>query len=409
MKTVFRKLFDVISMFVIAVGFEAGGLVVDVKPRWRRARCPRCNESCSIHDTRPVRTWRDLAFGAQVFWLRYAPRRVNCAKCGVHVEQVPWAADGSRFTRRLEELVAYLAQQMSKTAVCKLVGIDWRTVGTIVERIIGERLDPTRLDDLSIIGIDELSFRRHHNYVTVVVDHLRKRIIWVGEGKSSETLGKFFAALGPERAKALTHVTMDLSAAYRSAVAEHAPQAELVFDRFHIQRLASDAVDAVRRDEVRGLAGTTEGKALKHLRWALLKSPWNLNEREDQKLAGLQQLNGRIFRAYLLKESLAAILSGRQPNVAQRALDEWRGWASRSRLKPFVKLAGTIKRFSHGIIAYVRTGLSNGPLEGLNNKTRMITRRAYGFHRVQALISMIFLCCGGITLAPPLPGATSTP
>ena len=409
MKTVFRKLFDVISMFVIAVGFEEEGLVADVKPRWRRARCPKCGESCSIHDTRPLRTWRDLAFGKQVFWLRYAPRRVNCVRCGVHVEQVPWAADGSRFTRRLEELVAYLAQQMSKTAVCKLVGIDWRTVGTIVERIIGERLDPTRLDDLTIIGIDELSFRRNHNYVTVIVDHLRKRIIWVGEGKSSVTLAKFFAALGPERARLLTHVTMDLSGAYRSAVTEHAPQAELVFDRFHIQRLASDAVDAVRRDEVRGLAGTTEGKALKHLRWALLKNPWNLKAREEEKLSGLQRLNRKIFRAYLLKESLAAILSGRQPNVAQKALDEWRAWASRSRLKPFVKLAGTIKRFSHGIIAYVRTGLSNGPLEGLNNKTRMITRRAYGFHRVQALISMIFLCCGGITLTPPLPGATSTP
>lgn len=409
MKTVFRKLFDVISMFVIAVGFEEEGLVVDVKPRWRRARCPKCDEPCSIHDTRPVRTWRDLAFGKQVFWLRYAPRRVNCATCGVHVEQVPWATDGSRFTRRLEELVAYLAQQMSKTAVCKLVGIDWRTVGTIVERIIGERLDPTRLDDLTVIGVDELSFRRHHNYVTVIVDHLRKRIIWVGEGKGSETLGKFFDALGPERTKLLTHVTMDLSAAYRSSVTERAPQAELVFDRFHIQKLASEAVDAVRRDEVRGLAGTKEGKALKHLRWAVLKNPWNLTDRQEEKLAGLQQTNRKIYRAYLLKESLAAILSGRQPNVAKTALDEWRSWASRSRLKPFVKLAGTIKRHAHGIIAYVRTGLSNGPLEGLNNKTRMITRRAYGFHRVDALIAMIFLCCGGITLAPPLPGATSTP
>jgi len=342
-------------------------------------------------------------------WLSYAPRRVKCPDHGVHVELVPWARAGSRFTRRCEELIAYLAQQMSKTAVCKLVGIDWRTVGSVVERIIADRLDPTRLDDLSVIGVDELSFRRHHNYVTVVVDHLRKRIVWVGEGKSSETLAKFFDALGPERVKAITHVTMDLSAAYRSIVSERAPQAELVFDRFHIQSLASDALDEVRREEVRGLAGSPEGKSLKHLRWALLKNPWNLTARQEDKLSDLQRLNRRIYRAYLLKESLASILDRRQPNVVQGALESWRKWATRSRLKPFVKLAGTIKRHAHGVIAYVRTGLSNGPTEGLNNKTRMITRRAYGFHRAQALISMIFLCCGGITLSPPLPGATSTP
>jgi transposase len=362
-----------------------------------------------VHDTLAARRWRDLSYGSHLVWLRYAPRRVRCPEHGVHAEFVPWAAAGARFTRRCEELIAYLAQQMSKTAVCKLVGIDWRTVGAVVERIIGERLDPTRLDGLSIIGIDELSFRRHHNYVTVVVDHLRKRIVWVGHGKSSETLAKFFDALGPERVKALTHVTMDLSAAYRSAVAERAPHAQLVFDRFHIQSLASDAVDEVRRDEVRGLAGTEGGKRLKHLRWALLKNPWNLNAKQETKLADLQRTNRKLYRAYLLKESLAAVLDRRQPGVAQHALEAWQRWATRSRLKPFVKLAGTIKRHADGIIAYVRTGLTNGPLEGLNNKTRMITRRAYGFHRVDALMAMIFLCCGGITLSPPLPGATSTP
>jgi len=353
--------------------------------------------------------WRDLAFGETVAMVRYAPRRVHCVTHGVHVEAVPWAAPKSRFTRRMEELVAYLAQQMSKTAVCKLAGIDWRTVGTIVTRIINEKLDPTRLDDLSVIGVDELSFRRNHNYVTVVVDHVRQRIVWVGEGQSSATLAEFFKALGPERAKLLTHVTMDLSAAYRSSVSAHAPQAELVFDRFHIQRLASDAVDAVRRSEVRAAESTNDAKALKGTRWPLLKSAWNLNADESAKLADLQRTNQRIFRAYLLKEGLADILRRRQPGVAARELTRWCNWAARSRLKPFVKLARTIKQFSAGILAYIRTGLSNGPTEGLNNKTRLITRRAYGFHSAQALMAMIFLCCGGITLSPPLPSPTGSP
>lgn len=406
--TVFRRLLGVISMCVDDVGLEGEELVLDVAPSWRRPRCPTCGKSCAIHETREPRFWRDLAFGKTVTMLRYAPRRVDCSTCGVHVEAVPWAAPRSRFTRRLEELVAYLAQQMSKTAVCKLTGIDWRTVGTIIARIISEKLDPTRLDDLTVIGVDELSFRRHHNYVTVVVDHVRQRIIWVGEGKSSDTLAQFFKVLGPERARQLTHVTMDLSAAYRSSVATHAPQAELVFDRFHIQRLASDAVDAVRRDETRAADDSASG-SLKHSRWALLKNPWNLNATEKQKLADLERLNRRVFRAYLLKEKLAEILSRRQPGVAAAELGRWVQWATRSRLKPFVKLARTIKRFTTGIIAYIRTGLSNGPTEGLNNKSRLITRRAYGFHSAPALIAMILLCCGGITLSPPLPSPTGSP
>lgn len=408
-ETVFKRLLGVISTSVEDVGLKGEELVVDVSPRWERPRCPECGEVGTIHETREPRFWRDLVFGKVVTLLRYAPRRVDCEDCGVHVEAVPWAAPRSRFTRRMEELVAYLAQQMSKAAVCKLAGIDWRTVGTIVARIIEEKLDPARLDDLSVIGVDELSFRRHHNYVTVVVDHLRQRIVWVGEGKSSDTLAEFFKALGPERAKLLTHVTMDLSAAYRSSVAKHAPQAELVFDRFHIQRLASDAVDAVRRSEVRAAESSDAAKALKGTRWPLLKSPWNLNVAESAKLADLQRANRNIFRAYLLKEGLADVLRRRQPGVAARELARWCNWASRSKLKPFVKLSRTIKQFSSGILAYIRTGLSNGPTEGLNNKTRLITRRAYGFHSAQALIAMIFLCCGGITLSPPLPSPTGSP
>ncbi|MBA3504361.1 MAG: transposase, partial [Betaproteobacteria bacterium] len=165
----------------------------------------------------------------------------------------------------------------------------------------------------------------------MVVDPVRQRIVWVGEGKSSDTLGEFFKALGPERAKLLTHVTMDLSAAYRSSVSEHAPQAELVFDRFHIQRLASDAVDAVRRGEVRAAEDAETARSLKGTRWALLKSPWNLNAVEAAKLEDLQRANRRIFRAWLLKEKLVDILRRRQPGVAARARTvDWLGDAEQA-------------------------------------------------------------------------------
>ena len=406
--SVFRKLLGCRGLVVRGVGFDEDGLIIDVAPGWRRPRCGKCGRKRPAYDRSAPRRWRHLALGRTVFWLRYAPRRVDCGSCGVVGEAVPWARHLSRFTRDLEEMAAYLAQRMDKTAVRKLLGINWRTVGTIVERIVTERLDPQRLEDLYVIGIDEISFRRNHEYVTVVVDHLKKRVVWTGEGKSGDTLRGFFDEIGEEKAGQIGHVTIDMSAAYIEVVKERAPQAKVAFDRFHVQRLASDAVDEVRRAQVREMAGSVEARALKHTRWALLKNPWDLTPREGEKLAALQRANLPLYRANLLKESLADILDGRQPGVAARRLDEWMSWATHSQLKPFAKLARTIRKHRDGIIEYVRTRLTNGLVEGLNNKTRLITRRAFGFHSAQALTAMIHLCCGGITLDPPLPLPTAS-
>lgn len=400
---VITKVLGITGVVVRSLSLEPRGLVVDVRPRQRKPRCGECGRRQPVYDRSPLRFWRHLALGRTVFWLRYAPRRVECRRCGVRVEEVPWALHMSRFTSPFEDMVAYLAQRMDKTAVCRLMGIDWRTVGTIVERVVADRLDTSKLEELYVIGVDELSFRRHHNYVTVVVDHAKKRVVWTGEGKGADTLGKFFEELGPERTKKLTHVTLDMSNAYISAVDTHAPQAQKVFDRFHVQKLASEAVDEIRRTEVRAVAGTEGAHFLKHSRWALLKSSWNLDLREGEKLRDIQRTNKRLFRAYLLKESLAAGFDYRQRARAKKHLDGWIAWAARSQLKPFVRLAGTLKRFKDGILAYTSTRLSNGLTEGLNNKTRLITRRAYGFHSAQALSAMIHLCCGGIVLSPPLP------
>jgi transposase len=279
--------------------------------------------------------------------------------------------------------------------------IAWRTVGTVIQRVVKRHEDGAgdRLEGLRLIGIDELSYRRHHKYVTVVVNHERGEIVWAAEGKSAATLKRFFADLGPERCSQLEAVTIDLSAAYIKAVTEASPNARLIFDRFHVQRLAHDALDEVRRDEVRKAVGEDK-TALKKSRWALQKNPWNLLDFEHDKLAELQRVNRPIYRAYLLKESLLGVFDRRQVNVARRKLDEWIGWARRSRLRAFVKLAKTIEKHSHGILAYVQTGASNARVEGLNGKARTITRRSYGFHSASALIAMLFLCCSGIDVSP---------
>jgi transposase len=177
----------------------------------------------------------------------------------------------------------------------------------------------------------------------------------------------------------------------------------VVFDRFHVQRLASDAVDAVRREQLRELRGTPEGKELFRSRFALWKNPWNLSKGEKRKLSAIERTNKPLYRAYLLKETLAKALEYKQPKRARDALRDWLSWASRSRLEPFVKTARTIREHFEGVVAYVEERVTNGVVEGMNTRLRMVARRAYGFHGAQALISMAFLCCGGVQLSPRLP------
>jgi transposase len=404
MTTVFRRLLGVTILFVKEVFFTtSGGLAIRVRPTWRLSRCPTCSRKAPRYDRQPVRRWRHLPWGRHVVQLLYEPWRVNCQRCGIQVEKVPWAAHRSRFTYEFEELTAYLAQVTNQTQVVAMMGIAWKTVGAIVERVVARTLEPERLSNLRRIGIDEFSYRKHHRYLTFVVDHDRRRVVWAGEGRSSAALKPFFELLGAEGCAKIETVTIDLSAAYIKAVREGLPQAEIVFDRFHVQRLASEAVDEVRRSLVRSLPAGDESDAVKDTRFVLLKNPENLTDHQRSKLAEVQRTNRSLYRAYLLKETLAQALDYRQPWRAERSLKDWLSWASRCRLKPFVKTARTIRKHLPGILAYIKTGLSNGLVEGLNAKVRMITRRAFGFHSHEALTSMVYLCCGGVQLNPPLP------
>lgn len=407
-KILLRQLLGLEHTRVLDVSFADDGLLVDVAPSWRKPRCSSCGHSCRGYDRQRGRRWRHLDLAGMKFHLRYDTRRVDCPRCGVTVEYVPWADVGSWFTRPFEDHAGYLAQRCDKTTVRKLMRVAWTTVGDIIERVVKRHQRGDLLDGLTHIGVDELSYRRHHEYITVVVDHLAGRIVWAHKGKNADTLRAFFAELGTERVAKLEAVTIDMSAAYIKAVTEASPQAQIIFDRFHVQRLAHTALDEVRRAEVREAPTTEDRKALKGTRWPLLRRAWNLKDLEVCKVAALTRANRRLFRAYLLKESLAAILDGKQVHVARRKLGEWIGWAFRSQLAPFRRLAATIRDHLDGILAYVRSRLSNGRTEALNGKARTITRRAYGLHSASALIALLKLCCSGMDLEPVTlrPGST---
>jgi transposase len=280
--------------------------------------------------------------------------------------------------------------------------ISWPTVGKIVQRVVQRRLGDASgmLEGLRRIGLDELSYRKHHRYVSIVVDHDRSRVVWAGEGKSGETVDRFFELLGSERAAQLEVVSIDMSAGYEAALRKNAPTAEIVFDRFHVQKLAHDALDEVRREIVRELKGTPESKALKDTRHSLQRSDVNLTPKDKERIATVMATNAPLFRAWMLKTVLASILSEDTEGQARTRLEGWLDWASRSHLKAFVRVGRTIRKHFEGIMAYVRTGISNGRSEGMNGKVRVITRRAFGLHGAASLIAMLYLCCSGLVLTP---------
>jgi transposase len=401
--TLLRMLFAIYHVFVTGFHLDADGLVADVRPHWRVPRCSQCGSRCRrIHDSR-VRRWRHLDCGGWKVHFRYEIRRVKCRQCRrTTTEKVPWAAHDSHFTRAFEERCAYFAKHTTLTFVGRTLRTAWRSVERIVQSVVHQHLGSldSRLDGLRHIGIDELSYRKHHEYITTVVDHERGTVVWTGKGKSAETLAAFFKALGPKRAAKLESVTIDMSGAFIKAVQEHVPQACMIFDRFHVQRLVQDALDETRRDEVRAAEDRGQRTRLKGTRVPTQKGPWNLTDADRLTLEELRDANEPLYTAYLLKESFVDILNGRQVNVGRARLVKWIAESRTSGLRHFARVANTIERHLDGVVEYIRTRFTNARIEGLNGKIRTITCRAFGFHDAHALMALVHLCCGGVHVTP---------
>jgi transposase len=400
--TAFNRMLRLPGASVIDVSFGAEGVIVTVRLRRRRRVCSGCGQLGGQIHGRRVKRWRHLDLGANRCVIECELRRLWCPDCGARFEAVPWARSGSRYTRDFEDVVAWLAQQMAKKPIAGLLRIAWDTVGAIVERVLADHLDEGRLQGLVAIGVDEISYRRHHRYLTSVVDHNSGAIVWCAPGRNAETLQRFFDLLG-ERRHSIKAVSIDMSGGYEKAIRESVPQAQVAFDPFHVVRLAQRAVDQVRRDEwnAHERSHTPTGKWIKGTRWSLLKAPGKQNTEQLALLAEVQQANRSLYRAFLLKEELRLLYRLERPSLAPAHLDAWLAWASRSKLEPFVKLARTIRTHRHGILAAIRLGLNNGRLEGLNSRIRLISHRSFGFHSAAPLIALVYLCCSGITI--PLP------
>lgn len=411
--TLWARLLGLVHAVVEDVEFDEADecVVVSVRPRKGvKRRCGKCGKRCPGYDQgEGRRRWRALDLGTVRTFLEADAPRVRCPDHGVVTAQVPWARHGAGHTYAFDDTAAWLVTHCSKSAVRDLLRVAWRTVGAIVTRVVADAEEVTdRLADLSRIGIDEISYKRGHKYLTVVVDHDTGVLLWAHPGRDQKTLEKFFDKLGAERCAKITLVSADAAEWIANVVADRCKNAELCMDPFHVVQWATKALDEIRREvwnAARRDGQKALAKELKNARYALWKNPEDLTERQTAKLADIAKTNQRLYRAYLLKEQLRQVFA-LKGTAGVALLERWLQWARRCRIPSFVKLAKSITKHRAGIEAALTHALSNARVESVNTKLRLLTRIAFGFRSPEALVALAMLDLGG--LCPNLPGRTAT-
>jgi transposase len=372
-----------------------------------RGRCSGCLQRRPTYDHLPVRLFDFVPLWNIAGWFLYAPRRVNCHRCGVVVEAMPWALGKSPLTEQYAWSLASWAKVLSWSETARRFGTRWDTVFAAVRHAVEWGKRNRSLDGIRAIGVDELSWKKGHKYLTVVyqLDEGCRRLFWIGRDRTAATFGAFFDWLGAERTQNLQFVISDMWKAFLGTVARRASQAVHVLDRFHIAKLCNEAIDRVRREEAKKLRDAGDSVTLKHTRWVWLKRRKNLTRKQRGRLRELLDANLKTVRAYLLKDDLDLLWKYRSPAWAGRFLDGWVICAIASRIEPMAKFARTLRRHRPLILNWFRARgqLAMGAVEGINNKARVTTKLAYGFRSYEHAEIALFHRLGALPEPPGSP------
>lgn len=364
-------------------GGAPGQVRICLTPRPDRAgRCSGCGRRVEAVHEIVDRLVRDLPILDAETLLVVPRRRLLCPRCGPKLEQLSWLSPWGRVTTRLEESVARMCQHMAVKHVAQYYGLHWDQVKGIDKRWLQKTLGPVDLGGVEVIAMDEFAIRKGHRYATVVVDALRRRVLWVGRGRGKADIRPFFELLGPEGRPRIKAVAMDMNAGYLEEVRSQCPQAEIVYDLFHVvARYGHEVIDRVRVDEANRLRHDPKGrKVVKGSRWLLLRNRGNIDKREDRiRLQELLAANKKLAKVYILKDDLKHLWDYHYRGAALRFWNQWYRRAVRSRIAPLVSFARNLKAHLATILAHCRWWLSTSLLEGINNRIKVIKRVAYGF------------------------------
>jgi transposase len=357
-------------------------LVIELMARARRKRrCSGCGEAVSgIHD-RSCRRVRDLPVFDCAVELQVERLRVACPRCGPRLEQLSWLDAYARITRRLAESVARLCAATSIRTVARWFGLDWKTVKSVDFQQLQRTLGPVDFSDVTVLAMDEFAIQKGHRYATVVIEPQRKRVLWVGRGRSRADVRPFFELLGSQGCARIRAVAMDMNSAYDLEVRLHCPKAEVVYDLFHVvAKYGREVIDRVRVDEANRLSADKPARrVVKTSRWLLLRNRENVPADKIVQLDELLAANKALLTVYLLKDDLKQLWHYRSRAWAKKAWQSWKRRALLSGLAPLQHFARCLEPYLPGILAHCRWPLGTNLLEGINNRIKVIKRIAYGF------------------------------
>jgi len=366
-----------------SLDIQSKTVFVKVEPQKRYAPvCHICKgHSYSIHSYHE-RTVRDLnIFEAKTF-IQYSYRKIRCPKCGIVVEELEIVEPDMRITRRLANYILELCKYMTIKEVAEHLELDWKTIKKIHKDYLLERYSEEDIGYPKLLAVDEISLKKRHCYLTVIINWETGRVLWIGEGRRYETLKEFFNSLREEQRKGIQAIAMDMWDPYIKAAKECIANASIVFDQFHVVKAFGKVIDKVRNTEYRK-ADKENKDVIKGSKYILLKNRENLTDEEQPRLKKLLSLNKAITTVYILKDYLKRLWQYKYARCAQKFLDYWCFLAEQSKLRPVIAFARTLKKYAYGIINHCRFPIHTSRMEGINNKIKVIKRKAYGFHDVE--------------------------
>jgi transposase len=401
---------DMTTLFTMALNLQAPWQVQDLcfDPEGHRLDiildftrgaefpCPICNQPCKVHDTQE-RTWRHMDFFQHSAYLTARVPRCTCDEHGVKQVNVPWARPGSGFTLLFEALAMMLMPTMPMNAAARLLREHDTRLWRIAHHYTDEARTQVDMSKVKEIGIDETAGKRGHNYISLMVDMVKRKLLFAVEGKGHETLKAFKADLEAHGGDAdnIREASLDMSKSFIKGLREFFPKAHLTFDRFHVMKLLGEAVDEVRRKEVK------ERPELKKTRYIWLKNPSNLTAKQMKSLNALQDANLLTAEAYRLKLTFQDLYYQCNHKNATQFLDEWIVMAEASGLEPMIKVASTIKEHKEGVLRWFKSGLTNGILEGINSLIQAAKAKARGYRTTRNLITMAYLIAAKLSFNLP--------
>lgn len=409
LKTILNQCYKFKSFVYDQVRFVNGNgqkhIEIDVLPRRNsKAICSGCEKPAPLYDRLNKRRFEFIPLWGYSVFLVYLMRRIDCADCGVKVEQVPWARGKQELTETYQQFLAHWAKKLSWKEVAVSFRTSWEKVFHAIEYVVQWGLEHQDLSNITAIGVDEIAWRKGHKYLTMVyqINAGQTRLLWIGKDRTVKTFLRFFRSFGKERSQALEYVCSDMWKPYLKVIKKKAGQAIHILDRFHIVAKLNKAIDEVRAGEYRQMNEEGHEPVLKNSRWCLLKRKENLTEKQETKLKVLLRYNLKSVRAYLLKEDFNGFWEYVSPAWAEKFLDRWCTRVMRSKLEPMKKVAKTIRAHKPLILNWFKAKkkFSSGIVEGLNNKAKVTTRNAYGFRTYRGAEIALYHALGKLPTPP---------